>query len=151
MRVRITLPPPCSLDCREFSPLVSPKCAKHARISRFFTDKPDCRERTTIAMACVGAAFSLKRRQAVRFSTVATANAWRSQIEPFTNADLTSVGFTSAKALSRKFLMQASELCGQPTRILWIALPFQAPFFKNFERSAVGRSCKWINWIELFP
>src|SRR5271154_6879621 len=45
-RVRIPPSPPRSLDCREFLPLFSAKCAKRARISRFFLDKPDCRERT---------------------------------------------------------------------------------------------------------
>jgi hypothetical protein len=45
-RVRILPAPPRSLDCREFLPLFTAKCAKHARISRFFFDKPDCRERT---------------------------------------------------------------------------------------------------------
>jgi hypothetical protein len=45
-RVRIPPSPPRSLDCRESSPLLPSKYAKHARISRFFTDKPDYRERT---------------------------------------------------------------------------------------------------------
>src|ERR1700683_3999194 len=44
--VRIPLPPPRSLSCREIPPSFPPKYAKHARISRFFTDKPDRRERT---------------------------------------------------------------------------------------------------------
>jgi len=35
-----------SLKCREIPPSFIQKYAKHARISRFFLDKPDCRERT---------------------------------------------------------------------------------------------------------
>ena len=37
---------PRSLDCREIPQHLTGKCAKHARISRFVLDKPDCRERT---------------------------------------------------------------------------------------------------------
>ena len=44
--VRIPLPPPRSLDCREIAPHPTPKYAKLARILRFFLDKPDWRERT---------------------------------------------------------------------------------------------------------
>jgi len=46
MRVRITLPPPASLKCRESTPSVAAKYAKHARIWQYFVHKPDCRERT---------------------------------------------------------------------------------------------------------
>ena len=46
VRVRIPLPPPASLNCREIPPPFTPKYAKHARNSRLFAHKPDCRERT---------------------------------------------------------------------------------------------------------
>ena len=44
--VRIPLSPPASLNCREIPPPFTPKYAKHARNSRLFAHKPDCRERT---------------------------------------------------------------------------------------------------------
>src|SRR5207249_1267948 len=43
--VRIPLPPPRSLDCREIPPPLSPKYAKHARFSRYLLDNLDRRER----------------------------------------------------------------------------------------------------------
>jgi hypothetical protein len=43
-RVRIHLPPPRSLQCREIPLLLTPKYAKYARFSRFFLKKPDWRE-----------------------------------------------------------------------------------------------------------
>ncbi len=46
--VRIPLPPPDSLNCREFLPLLSTKSANYAHFSRFLLAKPDCRERTAI-------------------------------------------------------------------------------------------------------
>jgi|SRR5579862_1783618 len=46
-RVRMSPSPPGSLNCREFLSLFLTKYPKHARISRLFHDKPDCRERTT--------------------------------------------------------------------------------------------------------
>jgi len=45
-RVRITLPPPASLNCREIPPPFPSKYAKDARFSRWFLIKPDRRERT---------------------------------------------------------------------------------------------------------
>jgi hypothetical protein len=45
-RVRIPASPPASLHCREVPALFPAESAKHARISRFFFSKPDCRERT---------------------------------------------------------------------------------------------------------
>src|ERR1700683_1535687 len=45
-RVRIPLPPPPRPNCREIPPVLTTKYAKHARISRYFLHKPDCRERT---------------------------------------------------------------------------------------------------------
>ena len=44
--VRIPLPPPYSLDCREFPPLFPPRLANYARFSRSLPKKADCRERT---------------------------------------------------------------------------------------------------------
>jgi hypothetical protein len=44
------------------------------------------------------------------------------------NAPVQQFGTGIRSCLSRKSLMQASELCAQLTRILWIVLPLQAPF-----------------------
>jgi hypothetical protein len=46
--VRIPLPPPRSLDCREFPPSFPKKTANYANFSRFLVDKSDCRERTAL-------------------------------------------------------------------------------------------------------
>ena len=87
--VRIPLPPPDSLYCRELSPLISLKFAKYGHFSRFLPYKPDCRERTSQAAGGISPAFSLKRRRAVRFARSHEAKAWRSQTERFANPDLT--------------------------------------------------------------
>ena len=65
-RNTIPLSPPASLNCREILPLLAPQYAKHARISRLFTDKPDCGERTARQRGRYSPGFSLEGTRAVR-------------------------------------------------------------------------------------
>jgi hypothetical protein len=55
--VRIPLPPPRSLYCREFLPRFPAKSANYAHFLRFLLDKPDCGERTTAAVARANTIF----------------------------------------------------------------------------------------------
>ncbi len=66
-RVRIPLPPPASLNCKEIPPPVPAKCAKHARIPQYFILKPDCRERTARRQGGPRPAFSPEGTCAVQF------------------------------------------------------------------------------------
>jgi hypothetical protein len=77
--VRIPLPPPRSLNRREFPPHLTPKYAKQARIPRLFADKPDCREWTAWPETGECLSFSLEGTCAVRFQRGHKANAMRSE------------------------------------------------------------------------
>ncbi len=65
--VRILLSPPRSLNCRNIPPVLSPKYAKDARISRLFRDKLDCRERALSSTGGHFSCFSLDGTCTVRF------------------------------------------------------------------------------------
>ena len=55
--VRIPLPPPDSLKCREFLPSFPWKFANYAHFSPFLPDKSDCRERPALAVDGIDQAF----------------------------------------------------------------------------------------------
>ena len=91
MRVRITLPPPRSLDCREIPSRLTQKCAEYARISRLFPRKPDPRERTARHRMRNSPGFSPEDTCAVRFPGGRKANAMRSRRWGVGSSELTSV------------------------------------------------------------
>src|SRR5580700_6837010 len=99
-RVRIPLPPPRSLDCRELLPRSPARYAKHARISRLFLSKPDCRERTAWHQVwSLSSLFSRRhRRSPVSQGSSGEGNAITCRV--FGNSELTFVSTLGLPARS---------------------------------------------------
>jgi hypothetical protein len=129
--VRIPLPPPRSLGCREFPPLLSVKYANNARFLQFLLDKPDRRRWTARWQSSRSPQFSLQAAREVRLSESATANTKRSKTEPFANGDLTLLRVNECKRLFSSVDFRIARHPTQELVVIDTHPTCHGPIFKN--------------------
>ena len=119
MRVRIILPPPPSLDCRETPQPLIPKYGKGAHFSRYVLDNMDWRERTARQRSGLCPGFSLEGTCAVRFQGGPEGNAIRSEARDSATNGLTFVStFGTAFGASANGATQIRRRYLDPVRTL---------------------------------